>query len=343
MTSIAPKKCSKKCATNGRSAAVVCNGCQHYFCASCIVQHREQQAAQITNVGREYDSLRQELEQKYNVHAVLTYVNEWEQGSIQKIQASAAAARVHGEEWTERKRSQTKPMVDRIGEELVLCRKSNQYPEKDLERWIERLADLREAMENWSTMGIVNETEATSIIHLIKARESRSERQSLAIPGHERFGQAVGAASLSEDGLRAAYLDHIGSHGSTCGVTLYSSGVHSIRFQIVGDWGHYFFSGILTSLQEITARAFETPSAYGWWDFESRVVHGEVGRLGKGDFIEKDDELILTIDCDRRQIQLSHHRTNTDDHLSIDLQVCPFPWKFLVGFDWRGGCVQLLH
>lgn len=120
-----------------------------------------------------------------------------------------------------------------------------------------------------------------------------------------------------------------------------SLSIHPER--IAGDGGRYFFVGILTSLQEMTSRACETPSAYAWWDFETRVVNGKAGRRGKANFIEKDDELFLTIDCDRRQIQLTHHRTNTDCHLSIDLHVCPFPWKFLVGFDWRGECVQLLH
>jgi len=104
-----------------------------------------------------------------------------------------------------------------------------------------------------------------------------------------------------------------------------------------------FFSGIITSLQEIIPQAPETPSAYGWWDFDGCIINGQGQQFEKSGFIEKDDELTLILNCDKRQIELEHHRTNSHVHLSVDLQVCPFPWKFLIGFDWQGGCVQLLH
>ena len=343
MTTTTKKKRCKKCTTDGRLAAVLCKGCQCYFCVTCIVQHRQELAAQITNVVREHESLRQQLDQKCDAHTTLKHIDEWEQVSMAKIQASATAARAEVQRWADRKKSQAKPLIDKVAEELDSCRKSNEFPESDVDRWIEQLTELREVMENRSNIDVGNATEATAILHLIQVRESRNAHQSLVTSVHECFGAAVGAVSLSDDGRRAAHLDHVGSNGSTCGVTLYSSGAHRIRFRIAGDWGRYFFVGILTSLQEMTSRACETPSAYGWWDFETRVVNGEADRRGKADFIERDDELSLTIDCDRRQIQLTHDRTNTKCHLSIDLQVCPFPWKFLVGFDWRGGCVQLLH
>jgi hypothetical protein len=114
-----------------------------------------------------------------------------------------------------------------------------------------------------SNIDIINEIDEASTIHLIKIKENRNYQQSSTFV-RERFDKAIGADALSEDGLRASHLDHIGTKASTCGVNLYSSGIHCIRFQIPGDWGQWFFSGIITSLQEIVPEAPETPSTYGW-------------------------------------------------------------------------------
>jgi hypothetical protein len=111
------------------------------------------------------------------------------------------------------------------------------------------------------------------------------------------------------------------------------------HIQILGDWGQWFFSGIITSLQEIISEAPETSSAYGWWDFDGCIINGQRQQFGTNGFIEKKDELTLTLNCDKRQIDLEHRRTNSHVHLFVDLQVRSFPWKFLVEFDWRGGCV----
>jgi hypothetical protein len=96
-------------------------------------------------------------------------------------------------------------------------------------------------------------------------------------------------------------------------------------------------------LQEIISRAPETPYVYGWGNFDDSVINGQIQQFGRSDFISKDDELTLTLNCNKRRIELENHRTNEHVHLSVELQVCSFPWKFFVGFDWRGGCVRILH
>lgn len=212
----------------------------------------------------------------------------------------------------------------------------------NVEGWIKRLEKIQETLNNPLSVDIVDEIDEASTIHLIKMKETRNYPQPSTF-ALERFDKVIGAIELSKNGLRAAHLDHIGSDGSTYGINLYSSGIHCIRFQITGDFGQYFFAGIITSLQEIIPRTAETPSAYGWWDFDGCIVNGEGQRFGKSDIIEKDDELTLTLNCDKRQIELDHHRTNSHVYLTVDLQVCPFPWKFLVGLDWRGGCVRIIH
>lgn len=82
MTSTTKKMRCKKCTTDERLPAVVCNGCQCYFCVTCIVQHRQELAAQITNVAREHEPLRQQLDQKCDAHTALKHIDEWEQASM---------------------------------------------------------------------------------------------------------------------------------------------------------------------------------------------------------------------------------------------------------------------
>ena len=342
MASNVVKKYCTKCRGKERLVAVVCNKCQQVFCATCIVEHQQELVTQIDNVNREYDVLKQELNEKYDTHVILSNINTWEKESIRRIQAAAEAARIDLQKWTLRKTNEIKPLLDKMTDELTTSRELHDYSEMNLKEWIQQLKELQEIMNYSSTIDIVNEINETSIIHLIKMKENHHHQQSSTVVP-ERFDKAIGSIELSPHGLRASHLDHIGSFGSACGTNLYSSGKHYIGFKIVGNWGLYFFSGIITSLQEIVPHSSETPSAYGWWDFDGRISNGQGARFGRNDFIQENDEFTFTLNCDKRQIDLEHHRTNSHVHLSVDLQVCPFPWKFIIGFDWRGGSVQILH
>jgi hypothetical protein len=342
MASTVVTKYCTRCKQSGRPAAVACNGCQHLFCITCIVEHRQELVTQIDDINREHGCLQQTLSQKYDVHVLLSRIDVWEQESIAKIKVAATDARLDLQQWINRGKNQVNPLLDPMTKELESSQKLNDYPEINLKKWVEQLKELREMMDNLSNVSIVNEMDAESIIHLIKVKENLS-LQKPSILVLERFDKAIGAISLSDNSLRAAHVDHIGSSGSTCGFNLYSSGIHRIRFQIQGDWGVWFFSGIMTSLQEVVAESYKSPSVYGWWDFDGPVVNGQLQKFGTSGFIVKDDELTFTLNCDMGRIELEHHRTNERVHLSVDLQVCPFPWKFLIGVDWRGGCVRLLH
>ncbi len=166
----------------------------------------------------------------------------WETESIAKIQVVAEAARIDLQEWTHRKTNEVKSLLDTIADELAASRKLNDYSEINLKGWIQRLKELQEIMNSSSNVDIVDEIDEASSIHFIKMKENRKHQQPSTFV-RERFDKAIGAISLSEDDLQASHLDHIGSKGSTCGVNLYSSGIHCIRFQITGSWGRYFFFG----------------------------------------------------------------------------------------------------
>ena len=54
------------------------------------------------------------------------------------------------------------------------------------------------------------------------------------------------------------------------------------------------------------------------------------------------DDITLTIDCERRQIFLKHHRTKRLLHLPIELRACPFPWKMLVVLHRRHDSIRIV-
>jgi hypothetical protein len=102
MASTVVKKYCTKCREGRRLAAVTCNGCHQLFCATCIVEHQQELAAQIDDVNREHDSLKQQLNRKYDAHVILSRINVWKKESIVRIQAAAEAAWVNLQAWTYR-------------------------------------------------------------------------------------------------------------------------------------------------------------------------------------------------------------------------------------------------
>jgi hypothetical protein len=84
-------------------------------------------------------------------------------------------------------------------------------------------------------------------------------------------------------------------------------------------------------------------SLYGWWGLNSIVVNGVVQRTKEKNDIEKNDELTLTLKCDQQQIQFEHHRTKKFLELSIDITLCPFPWKIVVELPTYSDCVRIIQ
>jgi hypothetical protein len=147
----------------------------------------------------------------------------------------------------------------------------------------------------------------------------------------ERFDNVAGGAKIVEDGLVTTYSGAWLGDSSICGINLYSSGTHHIRFRVVEKFYDSPFFGIINASQKNTTRVLESTSTNGWWNFDLPIVNGDKEHdVGRDKIIQPLDELTLTLDCERKQIFLKHHRTKRLLHLPIDLRACPFPWKMLV-------------
>ncbi len=162
----------------------------------------------------------------------------------------------------------------------------------------------------------------------------------------EKFEEVDGGAALSDDGLVAKYCFRtLSKYPIIYGYKRYSYGTHRIHFQIEKRGDLRFFFGMTTSLERISrviSTNIDNKSLYGWWGLNSIVVNGLVHRNKEKNDIEKYDELTLVLKCDQQQIQLEHHRTKRLLQLSIDITICPFPWKIIVELPTYGDCVRII-
>ncbi|CAF3780697.1 unnamed protein product [Rotaria socialis] len=163
----------------------------------------------------------------------------------------------------------------------------------------------------------------------------------------EKFHEVDGGAALYNDGLLAKYCFRaLSKYPIIYGYKRYSYGTHQIRFQIEkrGDLRSFF--GIMSSLDKVSrviSTDLDNRSLYGWWELNSIVTNGKVKRSKEKNDIEKNDELTLTLKCDQQQIELEHHRTKRLLKLSVDILLCPFPWKIVVELPTYGEYVRIVQ
>ncbi|CAF2468851.1 unnamed protein product [Rotaria sp. Silwood2] len=193
------------------------------------------------------------------------------------------------------------------------------------------IEELQTKLESSSTINSTNDSNDDDKIYSLK----------------EKFHEVDGGAALSSDDLVAKYCFRtLSKYPIIYGYKRYSSGTHHIRFQIEKRGDLRFFFGIITSSEKVSrvmSTDIDNKSLYGWWGLNSTVINGKVQRSKEKNDVEKCDELTLTLKCNHQQIDLEHHRTNRLLKLSIDIILCPFPWKIVVELPIYGDCVRIIQ
>jgi len=351
------KKPCTKCDKGG--GVTTCDGCQQSFCIKHIIEHRQELATQLDDVGQEHDLLRRDLTQDNVTHPLLICIDEWEQESITKIQVTAETARADLRLLLDQAKNELKTSVDKMTNEMQSCRESDDYTEIDLLKWTEGLKELRQLLERQLTVEIVEDESRSTSISMIKVREQKSAHRPAVInekfaenqnyassevvePTHERFRNFVGRIALSEDGLLATCLGTYWDGSNVYGNRLYSSGRHEIHFRIENKGSNNLFFGIKTTSYDTSVRTLTSPYAYGWWELDQSIESVSGHRVHNDRNIRSGDEVTMTMDCDNRQIRFEHHRINMITHLPVDLEKCPLPWKILVTLRSTGDSIRIL-
>ncbi|CAF3450795.1 unnamed protein product [Rotaria sp. Silwood1] len=342
-TSLTDKKPCIRC--DKGNGTIMCYGCQQSFCIKHILSHREDLNIQMDNIGQEHDFLRRDLNQENNnIHPILTQINTWELESIVKIQIAAETARIILRKIIDRNRNQLKLMMNKIHDNLRSSRESNDFTEIELEKWTEQIRELRRLIEKPVAIDIIEDENIQSSIRLIKIKENFNESlRELCSYTPEIFDQTIGSVTLSEKNFLATCSENYYHYSSVYGKNSYSAGIHRIRFRIENITMNSLFFGILPTSQQIVPWILDSSSIYGWWGLERIIINGKEQSVKKDNILKIGDEVTLILNCENRQIQLKHHRTNRFVQLPIDIQKCPLPWKILVSLSNQNDCVRILH
>jgi hypothetical protein len=341
-------KCSKNISTEK------CFGCQQVFCTRHLTKHRLYLAQQMDEVCQKQELLQQDLKRNTFDYPFLSSICAWERKSMRKIQEIAEKARNDLQQWTKRTTIEVKKSLSQITEQLRSTEKSNNYTELDLKKWTKQLDALRNLLEKPSTISIVEDGKSSSCIRTIKVIDKQptvpplivlETNQSLphktTASVQEHFVKMYGPCKLSEDNRVVTHLNYRAGLSQIRGNHHYSSGRHSIDFLIEKKGMKNLFIGVISASHKIISPTFDY-SVHGWWNLEHTIINGETKIDETNESFQSNDKITFIIDCDNRQIQLVHHRTEKFLSLPIKLEVCPFPWKLLVRLLTVGDCIRII-
>ena len=359
---------SKKriCTTCRQNAEVfICRGCRQPFCAKHVGKHREKLAKDMNTMIGKCDRLRKDANLENFSRPLLSKIDKWEKESIEKIRKTANAVRNDIQKWFVETKAELETPLRQISDEMQKSKTTQDYTEINFQRWGEQLRELNEKLEQHPMIDYLEEstrsTNDKDIIYLLKTRDYRDRSRSFDTSGtlnlseqnheqvqemdsleREKFSEVLGSIVLSENDHIASYSGPWIGNASVSGINLYSTGTHHLHFRVMEKFYDSPFFGIINGSQKLSERIFDCQSMNGWKNFDFRVVNGIEEREGRDRIIRPGDDVTLTLDCERRQLLFKHHRTGRLLQLSIDIRLCPFPWKLLIVLRRRGDSVRLL-
>ncbi|CAF1297532.1 unnamed protein product [Rotaria sordida] len=310
---------------------------------------------------QEHDLLQQELTQpSLKKNYLLNKIDKWKKDSITKIQVAAETARKTLQELLEQSKKSLSKTCHDITENLRTSLEADDFSENDLIRWKKQLKELQLEMTSPSSAKLIPDKNAPIYLMTLKTNDSSNDQDanrkkssaSSNSPNQdlqERFLQTLGPVNLEENGYLAKCVDAGSSFAYIRGRFLYSDGCHTIRFKIENYQQPYrIFFGCMASKTALKENVFITSDSVGWFGHDQVYENGRcssnVQKYGyKSSAIKINDVLYLTIDCKTKQIRLFHERLKTICTLSINENLTPFPWQFLLVLCNSGDTVRILH
>ncbi|UJR30840.1 hypothetical protein I4U23_018355 [Adineta vaga] len=174
-TMIGKKPCTK---CNQGGGVTTCNGCRQTFCTKHFVEHRLELSQQMDMINQDHDNLREDMSKDQSTHPFLIRINTWEQESIIRIQTAAENARIDLRQYLNRTKTDLKLSVEKMTEELQTSKKSDDFTENDLKRWIEQLKEIRKKLDAPAVLSINSEEDMKLSIPLIRIYEKQNQQRS---------------------------------------------------------------------------------------------------------------------------------------------------------------------
>ncbi len=352
----------KQCVTCNKSGGILmCYGCQQTFCGKHVSEHRQQLGGQLDHIMQEHDILRQDLEGEslLKENPLIKEIDLWEKDSIEKIQAAAENARKSIQELIEKFKERVSKACGDITKNLRSAREADDFSENDLSVRKKHLEELRLEITSPSSVKLIDNK--SDPIYLIKVETDQSSNNEFADiidllaeknisnpDSNERFLETMHSVKVEEGGYLARHVGFSCTAACVRGRFLYSKGHHFIGFKLVKVKQPYcIFFGCISSKTALHENIFQSPACIGWFGSNQVYEHGHCSSSSQeygynSTKFRTNDELYLIISCDSKKIQLVHERLNIAWALSVNPDLVPFPWQYLMVLCNPGDSVRIL-
>ncbi|CAF1110292.1 unnamed protein product [Didymodactylos carnosus] len=160
-----------KCTKN--AGITTCDGCLAKLCRRCFNDHRQDLSKEFDNVVYEHDMLKQELEtpNKNYSHHLLKQIDDWKKDSIDKINQLADLCRTDVVKLLDKNKNQLTDRFRKISNKLRKGRDDEDYVERDLNKWMTDLKDLKDELIKPSNFRVEEDNQRSPWIQKIRVHE----------------------------------------------------------------------------------------------------------------------------------------------------------------------------
>ena len=312
-----------------------CVGCQRVFCLDHAEQHRLDLSSLLDKIILEHGQCKQTIIQyteESNSHPLMKQINEWEIQSIEKIHQAAIDARKQVLKAFEQFASHAITTIKNLTEELTKAQNDDNFIENDLKNWMDTLVKLKKELDKPPT------------INIRKAGNDIPFISKIIINVSEIFDKSSGRISIKDEGKLIVNSGSNG-YGTVRSKGEYSTGKHRFRFKIEQTNKHKWnLIGIVSKSTPLQSAAYNTPTTFGWISNNFVCLNGKLHSDYNGyqSDIEKNDIIELIIDCNQRIIRFTNERTHFTHELTVDTNLCPFPWLIQLGLYYAKDSIRLL-
>ena len=155
-------KCTKS------AGQVTCGGCNQWFCVKHLLEHRQELSQQMDALTLEHDQLQQNLTEKTTdqPHPLVVRVDRWESKSLRRIQQVVDEIRSNLRKPLGEMKRNIGESLHQMMQELKESRPMETFTEIDIQKWMNQLKQLREQLENPSTMELIGDEDERALPHI---------------------------------------------------------------------------------------------------------------------------------------------------------------------------------
>lgn len=361
------------CQTCKEPARFYCHGCNKNFCQQHAVEHRQSLYDQLDWLTVDHDDLVNTLDHTSSTKEInyqsRKLIDKWEEESIKYIRKTANEARQALFDALKFHINDVKEKLKLLAEKInnVSHDHSMLFDERNLKQWATELRTLKHEFLTTPSFTvrvhgnkpvvmpiikiqpdpiyetILTEQSQTSV-GLIPIISSDIKQEKSINQKDDRFYSSTDHIKILDNGQMILH-DSTTNNASIRGLHEYSQGKHQLFFHIehmTSD--QWIFFGIISKQRSFNQRAHMSSSAYGWTGYNSVYIKGKPKPVSNGylNDMKINDFIELTIDCDKQTIVLWHSRQAYKTKLFVDIQICPFPWQFMISCHNPLGSVRIL-